>query len=529
MISAFERAFGDEIGPEESANGVARSLLALLIGGEFQYARLTGLYRDSIGVETVKFEVDVERPQKPAVAIAHREPMAARFCDNSQPTVFALRPDFPTETLHLNLGEEGWPPWLCLDETLWAEARSRWTALRFVERIRWWLAATARGDLHGEDQPAEPLFLPGIGVIVPGDLLTDEWNDSRILELHALNQDTTPVTIVLSEGSPRKAPTDAFWPIFLTARPQPMQRLRSAPANLEQLHNLLTGWGIDLIELLRNQVAQLQARDPARLSCRPLLLLHVPLLRPDGSPSREADVKAFSTKVPFDLARIGIALGAFLDAGNAARKFGGVVRRLPIATDMRGSDIPAVTLSVYPGFTRHSAELGSGLAADTRAITLVGAGAIGSHLLEILRRDGFGAWTVVDNDAFLPHNIQRHRLGEQHVGASKATAIAEYLNSAIGSPGETKAICANVLRPERSLDEALIGAEVLVNSSASIAVARYLSDLKGVTARRLSVFFNAAGRDVVLLCEDRQRSVALDALEAQYYRLSRRAPKSRTR
>jgi hypothetical protein len=332
-----------------------------------------------------------------------------------------LRLDFPSEALHLNLGQEGWPPWLCLDERPWSETRSRWTALRFVERIRWWLAATARGDLHGADQPAEPLFLPSLGVIVPGDLLTNQWNDQRVLEIHSVNNDASPATLVLREGSPQKAPSDPFLPIVFDAKPQPMRGLRTAPANVEQLDRLLADWGIDLINLLREYLITLHQREPARLSCRPLLVLRVPLLRADGSPSGEADVKAFSTTLPHDLARLG-----FLSAGGTMPKIGAVARRIPIAADMRGADIPIVPLAVYPSFSRQSAELGSGLPGDDRAITLIGAGAIGSHLLEILRRDGFGTWTVIDNDAFLPHNVQRHRLATPLEGSSKATATAEY-------------------------------------------------------------------------------------------------------
>lgn len=61
-------------------------------------------------------------------------------------------------------------------------------------------------------------------------------------------------------------------------------------------------------------------------------------------------------------------------------------------------------------------------------------------------------------------------------------------------------------------------AGISVDFSASVAVARWLSlDAPG-DSRRISVFLNPAGSDLVLMAEDPSRLMRLDHIESQYYR-----------
>jgi hypothetical protein len=55
--------------------------------------------------------------------------------------------------------------------------------------------------------------------------------------------------------------------------------------------------------------------------------------------------------------------------------------------------------------------------------------------------------------------------------------------------------------------------------AASVPVARALACDYEATGRRISLFLNPTGTDLVLLAEDADRSVPLDLLEMQYYRL----------
>ena len=71
---------------------------------------------------------------------------------------------------------------------------------------------------------------------------------------------------------------------------------------------------------------------------------------------------------------------------------------------------------------------------------------------------------------------------------------------------------------------AIKSSDLLVDCSASVAVERYLSfELAGRT-RAVSFFMNPSGTALVMLLESADRSICLDTLEMQYYRLLIREP-----
>ena len=502
---------------------MASSLVRLLRSGNYPYAKFIAVYRAGDGTETVKFEVDVERPQKRAAPIAKRELIAARFRDDQMPLVYALRPNFPGDAVHTNLGFEGQPPWLCLDERPWPDVRARFTAFQLIERIRWWLSATARGDLHADEQGPEALFAVDMTVVVPAPVIWGDWPMERALHVISGTTAVRPHTVVMRDTA-ENAVSEGFFSILLEAKAQPMRCLRWAPQNLAQLDKELSAWGVRLSATLRSFALEFLKSAPQNLASRPLILLRVPLLRADGSPTGHADLKAFTTATD-NFESIGLALGVFLPAGEAATANRRVARSLTSDPQKIGEDITTTILAVQADYCREIAAAGSGIATDTRRVTLIGAGSLGSHLIEIMRRDGFGTWTIIDNDALLPHNVQRHRLGaslgtgSSLVGRPKASAMAVYLDEIVtGSHDETKAICADVTGAREDVIDALKSAEIIIDTSASIIVSRWLADLGDVKAPRLTAFFSPSGEDAVFLGEDRDRTVTAEALEAQYYR-----------
>ena len=60
--------------------------------------------------------------------------------------------------------------------------------------------------------------------------------------------------------------------------------------------------------------------------------------------------------------------------------------------------------------------------------------------------------------------------------------------------------------------------DIILDASASIPVARHLVHDVDASARRISIFLNPSGTDVVMLVEDGKRLITLDSLEMQYYR-----------
>ena len=158
---------------------------------------------------------------------------------------------------------------------------------------------------------------------------------------------------------------------------------------------------------------------------------------------------------------------------------------------------------------------------DCRRAVMVGAGSLGSQVSLNLAREGTFDWTVVDDDFLLPHNLVRHPLYFNDVGAPKADALAQKLSGVLNE--SVGVIRCNVfdqrMQCRDRLDAAFSESDFIFDASASVAVSRYLCDLSNVQARRLCAFFNPAGTSVVFLTESADRSVTLRDLEAQYYRI----------
>ena len=148
-------------------------------------------------------------------------------------------------------------------------------------------------------------------------------------------------------------------------------------------------------------------------------------------------------------------------------------------------------------------------------------GAVGSQVCLNLARAGWGKWTYVDEDCLLPHNLARHALPGYFVGMPKAPALAMMVGSIVPGEPSPNSIVANVLRPgtlEEELRESLAAADLILDMSASVPAARALARDFDATARRVSIFLNPSGTDLVVIAEDAARKMRLDSLEMQYYR-----------
>lgn len=151
----------------------------------------------------------------------------------------------------------------------------------------------------------------------------------------------------------------------------------------------------------------------------------------------------------------------------------------------------------------------------------VGVGALGSQASDNLLRTGYGEWTFIDPDQLLPHNLAKHELTGRDVGRPKAYAFAEIANETIDGTPIATSIVADVLSPgehTEAVEEALINADVILDTSASVAVARHLARDLDSSARRVSLYFNPSGTAGVMLCEDVGCESPLDWLEMLYYR-----------
>jgi hypothetical protein len=69
-------------------------------------------------------------------------------------------------------------------------------------------------------------------------------------------------------------------------------------------------------------------------------------------------------------------------------------------------------------------------AITSKRVLVIGAGAIGAAIAELLVRSGVRELTIIDGDTLEVGNLSRHTLGIGHVGESKSLAVAGRLNKA---------------------------------------------------------------------------------------------------
>ena len=486
--------------------------------GDARYACLVECKRTTSGCEIIVFDVEVQVGQKTVNDIRRFERIAVVFegSDTKMPEVLALRCDFP-HVPHLNRGLKEFPRNLCITEQKYNEKKLRWTGVTFVEEIRQWLALTAKGILHADDQPLEPLLLGSVGeLILPFDLLT-KTTDAEFLSISVVDSGKERCTLIAEypESVNENANRLDYVATIVCTSPQPHGVLRRTPTTLFELHEFLKGNNTDLLNDLRNRIRAWESQlSREKISkAKLVLIICLPKTRNENSTPETTEICAFLTSETIQQVSIGIGLSA------KDGKY--VVPLLPIDHSKKGNEVRVYMLNPVSSFSReHAAQLNGLSSRNSSQIAAVGLGALGSQVFLNLIRAGYGEWTLIDDDFLLPHNLARHALPSVFIGCPKSRSMAELANRAIQGDSIADSIVVDVLNSETCAEvtEAFSNADFILDASASIPVARHLVHDVDASARRISIFLNPSGTDVVMLVEDGKRLITLDSLEMQYYR-----------
>ncbi len=453
--------------------------------------------------DLVELVIHSEVGQVPRADIREEERVIVEFDDDEArwPRVSALRQDFPQGLPHTNIVEPGAPPCLCIAIEPFRELRRTLTAEELVARIRRWLERTATGTLHQTDQQVEPFFNgAGGAVIVPVALHN---MDDGIVSNYSMHVCGDNFRVVAGDGAQQGKR------IHVVALRTPVHvhgRICHLPQTLEQLDELVSDEQFHLIESLRHALMRLPAAQ-----CGPeygvSLLLRVPVARGPGSPAEAEDVRVFWLGNLGDLAR-NLALWEALSNGSRGVLLGANPQPGAVAIDALNveRELEAKEAAAFNGDVKY----------DDRFIA-IGAGALGSQVLMNLARRAVRPVAIVDEDYLAPHNLARHALAGERLGYHKASALADVINGLIDDDIAIQAIPRDVTIPEcrEQIDATEAEFDFALDMSASVAVARSIAT-DARFPRTLSLFLNPLGTDLVLLAEDRHRSITLDQLEAQY-------------
>ena len=450
----------------------------------------------------------------------HEEIAVIFPAEDRHPVLLALRESFPL-TAHTNPLSSDFPVSPCIDDRPWADAVLSWTPYAYIERVKWWFTAAAAGELAGIGQVLDPLFFsPGPDLLISRRTLESLSSEISYVLLPAgpavsARFDNAALRLLEATEASRGS-SYPFRLCFAALPPSDARALEAAPANLGELIALASRNGLDLLGILKNWV--LSCDPVARLS-KLVVLLACPVRQAGSDGGRRDDVRAFL--IDAAIGAVGAVFGLFEPLPDGGAGWGRIISGTVAAPVGDLTGLRLISVDVALDYDQELSRASAGIeAADALPTLLLGAGAIGSHLALICSKHGTHSFSaIVDDDWLRPHNIVRHVLGPEHIGCSKAVALANALSTYLLSAPEP--IVANLFGSQHARDGITAAADrskLILDATASVAVGRELAcwDTKAACA---SAFFNPRGDAAVLLIEDPARTIRIDALEAQYYRL----------
>jgi hypothetical protein len=435
--------------------------------------------------------------------------------------VFALRKSFPI-LMHQNAVKPGTSVSLCLYQEPSISVARTWTAPAFLKRIQNWLEQSSRGSLHSDDQPVERLFYPSpFELVLPwnfNDLRADPNTKFRVYKCPQRPNEKGFTFRVLADNLNGMDPSTGI--ICLDFQPTEHGIIENDFGDLGDIADALLKRGIDIISKLtheiRGRVGSLGI-NKSEDSQSTLILVSIPIARAEGESASDISHRAYFGA--FGLFQLGESIGAIhcpLGDGKYYNVVPTVFNASQEKRDWRSLEVMPV--EVHHCIDRSSARLKSGTKDEGPKGVLIGAGALGSALLEMWTRSGWGEWTIIDHDHIKPHNLVRHIAVADLIGRSKVDATQVMVDAIMKG-----AITVNCIHAD-ACDQSNIDVVKSINSSSLVIDASTILDyprfasMRDDYGRHASVFVTPDGCSSVLLLEDSNRKSRLRTLESQYYR-----------
>ena len=450
------------------------------------------------------FEV-VGLPQHRLIPVRNIEPITI-YISNAEPLpIVTVRDDFPIVP-HLNVHEDNVRKSLCYSDLGYHEIRHKLNGRFLLTCIENWFRKTSMNQLHRPDQPLEPFFPYVNNVIVWNGQLGKPYFDKYIVE----DREFGKLMYQSSDGN--------YFAVFsLPVPPDFSNLIHNMPQTLLELlcsfknYDTIITWLTDLLSIVRfpkiyNKYFR-QERN-SLLACKVLINIAIPKQRTDRAPIETFDLRSFviDKSLKDILTDYGLSLnGSKLEPSKHTGGNGANIAITPFIVHLAQSKLKCRCANLVDE------------ADGEKHFSLVGVGAIGSHILNNCLRSGYGKWTIIDHDYFWPHNIARHVLTSNDIGYSKVKSL-EKVASHIQSDSDLVAIASDVFGKDNSVSMAFGQSDIILDASASIAVERHLALDVQSDARRISCFLNPQGTATIMLIEGSDRSARLDLLEMQYYR-----------
>lgn len=456
--------------------------------------------------------------------ICRNERLAISYRENEKFPweVRALRKDFPL-TGHQYHALENEPRPLCLYLASWESVQRSWTPQLFINRIFWWLRATAEGTIQTDDQAVEQLFFASPYTIVLPKGHFEGSSDQATMKLAFIsipNEDASSHTLVgrYVEGKDRQQSFCSSLSIVLD--PVEYGPIEGFAHNLGLLQEILRSRNCDLIDRLKTAIGELVTEAGIVPSAKEIVLLILGIPRLLHGQPQGIEVQGFALEC--DICKLGQML-AVLYQDPVSKKYYKEQSLNGTSTQDAGEwknvSIQPVNISSYPD--EKTVRKYSGLESDEAGPkgVIAGVGALGGLIAQIWNRECWGDWHYVDADIIKPHNIVRHIATHQCVGHPKARVVSALLNDLHPSPVDAQGrAIVGTIESDDGKTQALVGSSsLIVDVTTTIHVPRIIAQNDSFP-RTVSVFLSPSGVSAVMLMEDANRKIRCNSLEAQYYR-----------
>lgn len=431
-------------------------------------------------------------------------------------SIYALRIDFP-RVLHTNANPPHMPISLCLYADKPSTVMTTWTAERCLARIQQWLYLASEDQLHGNDQPPEQLFiLSGDELVIPANLNQERLHNTK-WQIKIMPPHTNGGSTYFLEPAPSEAQAKLVEPILIEAGNFGHQAVEFVPRSLGDLIDIYQNRGISLLPILQQQILAVhQAKNLYSCEDAKFTFILISGTVHTETRAREQHYAYFVGVGPVTLGKLLGVLQQELDGRGIVPVIS--FDSLPPPPDDSWRQQPTHLMEILEPPSPDHFRKWSGIADKGPQAVLIGAGALGSELLNHWIRSGWGEWTIVDNDYVRPHNLARHTAMRFHIGWNKTAAVADLADAASGGTSKIKHIVADACGSENEdLESSIVHAAIVVDASADVQYPRDASK-KEAGARHVSVFVTPDGWSGVLLLEDAARKIRLHTLEVQYYR-----------
>jgi len=430
--------------------------------------------------------------------IRNSELLIFRLEEGVRPAVFPLREDFPL-TSHQNI--DGDRRELCLFDLTYEELKSLLDGSFLLKQVDDWLCRVASDELHGVSQPLEPYFFTTDSMIV--------LTEPSLPRFHLQPVAISGLRFFVQHTLPRNADCFPVIHVHYKIDVETDNIIKSLPRNL---HELIDAFPSNKIE---DEIAKMLITAEREMTDRNTLekahiLLSLLISKTMPGSDRESVIEVRCALTKQKGASLRRLLG--LDMNNLGAKD---LTAIEIELHSYCYDIDKVHAALYNGILEHGA-------LNTK-ILQIGVGALGSQILNNCVRAGFGVWTLVDKDIFLPHNVARHKLDPGDFGSYKADIMGAWLDEFYKeqeSPKRQLSYPIDVLKPEKHDDVCRLiqTSDVILDTAASRAVSKVIAIDHHHSRRIIAFFMNPSGSSAIALIENKERTCRIDTIEYEYFK-----------